>query len=128
MRSVRTFTGKKQAQETAEESRGTGCSSHGCPLAGTISRSTAGGNWLCWAHDMTEEAHLWGTLTRGIEDHRWLFAVADRVSVLSSVEIERSGKQKEIDSYLTSRNRGDLARKKNTGEWPERVFMEPLPH
>jgi len=129
MRSIPTFSGKKTpVQASKSESGGLGCSAHGCPLVGTISKSTAGGNWLCWAHELTEEAHLWPEVTRGIEDNRWLFSVADRIAVMSSVELERNGKLEEINNYLASRNRKDLIRMKNNGEWSERIEMEPLPY
>jgi hypothetical protein len=130
MRKVVTFTGKKGADAASDEQshHGNGCIGHNCPLRGTISDSPAGGNWKCWAHDRLEEASQWPYLTHGINENLWLFKVADRVATMTPVDIDAGGKQAEVDLYLRSRNRDDLVRQVNRGEYSERVKLEPIEH
>ena len=125
MRKVATFTGKRKGEvaPVEESSSGLGCSAHDCPLTGTMSDSPGGGNWKCWAHDRLEEASQWPYLTRGIHEHRWLFNLADRIATMPPYNLEQ--KQPEITTYLKSRDRADLCRMKNEGEWSERCAMEP---
>jgi len=114
---------KPDDDQAAGEQHGLGCSANGCPLTGTISDSTGGGNWKCWAHDRLEEASQWPYLTRGINDNRWLFNLADRIATMPPYDIEQ--KAGEVASYLKSRDRADLCRAKNEGQWSERCAIEP---
>lgn len=125
MRKAVTFTGKRKGEESPaqEKTSGLGCMAHDCPLTGTISDSTAGGNWKCWAHDRLEEASQWPYLTKGIHENRWLFSLADRIATMPPYDLEK--KAHEISSYLKARGREDLCRRDNDGSWSERVEHEP---
>lgn len=123
MRKATTYTGKRAAEEAPVESNGLGCTAHDCPLCGTISDSPSGGNWKCWAHDRLEEASQWPYLTRGIQENRWLFNFADRITTMPLYDLEQ--KAEEIAGFLKSRDREDLCRLKNDGQFSERCAMEP---
>lgn len=109
MRRARQFTDSGEHDERKQESQGRGCCAVGCPNAGTISDSTKGGPFRCWAHDRMSDGAYWGLLTKGIEENIWIFKVANRVAHLPLYELEE--KAYEIDNYLASQNRTDLRRK-----------------
>jgi hypothetical protein len=127
-RHITQFTGKKEPHDYADkESGGLNCSAHGCPLVGAISRSTAGGNWRCWAHDSIDDPFQWPAITEGINENLWLFRVAERVATMPPYELETQ-KAEEIANYLKSRGRKDLCRLKNDGAGSDRVELEPRPY
>lgn len=125
MRKIRQFADRKEQQETTEPQASTlACCAHNCPLPGTISRSTSGGNWHCWAHDALEEPTQWPYLTQGINENRWLFRVADKIATMPWYDLQN--KQREIENYLRGQNREDLCRMKNDGQFSERCDQEPV--
>ena len=107
----------------SEQIHGPGCVANGCPMVGTISNSTHGGPFHCWAHDRMQEASQWPFMTHGITENLWLFKVAERVACMPLIDLDR--KQSEIANYLAGRGRPELARAKNAGEWSERCEFEP---
>jgi hypothetical protein len=108
------------------QSQGRGCIADGCPLAGTMSNSTKGGPFHCWAHDRLLEAYHWPAMTKAINDNLWIFRVAEKVACMSLFDLER--KQNDIHAYLRGRGRDDLCRLKNDGEWSDRCAEEPRPY
>ncbi len=94
-----------------QKSQGLGCCADGCPLVGTISPSTSGGNWRCWAHDRLQEPSQWGYLTGGITANLWLFKLADRINTMPLGEMEGQGHK--ITAFLEAKGRPDLVRLKD---------------
>ena len=126
MRKIRQFADRNEQQQEAPEQQGSSlaCCAGNCPLTGTISTSTRGGNWRCWAHDRLEEASQWPYLTNGINQNLWLFRLAEKIVTMPGYDMEKL-KAKEIESYLKSRGHAELCRQKNTGQFPERCEFEP---
>lgn len=107
---------KGEVAERKQESQGRGCCSVGCPNVGTISDSTHGGPFRCWAHDRMSDGAYWGLLTKGIEENRWLFKTADKVMVMPWYDLEELKKEQQINDYLSGQNRPDLARRMIDGK------------
>lgn len=108
---IRQFTGKKAAPRQAESAEfSMACCAHNCPLVGTISPSTGGGSWRCWAHDRLEEASQWPYLTQGINENMWLFTAADHVLGMTPFDLERPGKAEDIGDRFAARGRPELRR------------------
>lgn len=108
---IRQFTGRKVATTEPENKEfSLACCAHGCPLVGTISASTKGGSWHCWAHDRLEKAEHWPLLTRWINDNLWLFHAADHLLKMSPYDFDRPGETSRIDARLSARGRDDLRR------------------
>lgn len=119
--------GKSNGEDAGVERGGSGCVAHGCPLPGVFSDSTTGsGDWRCWAHDRAEDSGQWPFLTQGIKGSRWIFRLAELVSLMPLYDLELNGAA--IDAYLVERGREDLRRVPNTGQWPDGVACEPRPH
>lgn len=127
MRKLRQFADKQEDQaQKPQQKNSLACCAHDCPLTGTISSSTSGGNWLCWAHDRAEEAADWPWLTKGIHENRWLFNLASRIISISPYELEVL-KAQEIISFLRAKGREDLCRQtidgkqESRGSWGSRL-------
>lgn len=50
---------RKFEEEAPAAIHGPGCIANNCLLVGTVSDSTKGGPFHCWAHDRLQEASQW---------------------------------------------------------------------
>lgn len=116
---------KPPAEKPENEGRGLLCVAHNCPLVGTISDSTAGGNWKCWAHDRLDDPKQTPFLTQGINDNIWIFNFQNRVITMPQYDLSK--KRGEIENFLRAKGKEFLIQKPNTGEWPANLKYEPWP-
>lgn len=80
----------------------TSCSISGCPLAGSISRSTNGGDWLCFAHFSAPARHQ-HAVTMELQRMGWLATLTR--------ELRRGGGEKlyqHAQREIALSQRGDL--------------------
>lgn len=56
------------------------CAAYGCPQLGTMSTSTGGGEWLCFAHHSKHVGHF-QRITAELHRLKWLIAAIDDVRV-----------------------------------------------
>lgn len=54
------------------------CTAYGCPLLGSLSASTAGGDWFCFAHH-GKDVGSFQRITAGLHRVKWLIAAISDV-------------------------------------------------
>lgn len=101
------------------------CTGYGCPLLGTMSAATSGGDWYCWLHAGRGGGQL-QLVTRAINQHRWLAETITRIRGLSPSNPNRAEDMQRIEHDLTQQQRPDLrwaGGSETSRQWAARVEL-----
>lgn len=63
------------------ESKGVNCVAHSCPMLGTSSRNTTGGDWCCFIH-AGSEASRWQSITAELNRLSWMVHIVRDIRAL----------------------------------------------
>jgi len=100
------------------------CAAYGCPLHGTMSNNTTGGDdWWCFLHHGREGAMV-QQITTAIHRHRWLADVLTTALEIHPARDGNEGRMEWIRKTLKTANRDDLqwaGHPENIRQWTNRL-------
>jgi hypothetical protein len=100
------------------------CAAFGCPMLGTMSHSTSGGDWICWFH-FGKEASQWQQVTNELNRLNWLVSAIRGVRATYGTDQWPDG-YRLAQHVIRSNSREDLAHKQGelVANWLFRLEKE----
>lgn len=126
-----TFSKRKAQIEEPEPSKSSLlCHVGDCDQIGTFSEHTGqDAKFVCWVHDRVrpEDNHK---LNEGLHNYRWLLNLCNKITTMPAIDLEINDgkKQEEVNQFCAAKGVPEIARKRNSGDYPKTLKWEPQIH